>query len=130
LGSILLDTTVLIDVLRGRPAAARLRALRRSGDRPYTCAINVEELARGLRPEEGPALAHLLAGLRIAPLGRREGELAGSWRRTYASKGITLSQADCLIAAAAAGIGGWLATGNVKDFPMTELRLDEWAAGA
>jgi predicted nucleic acid-binding protein len=59
-----------------------------------------------------------------------EGELAGSWRRIYASNDITLSQADCLIAAAAAGIGGWLAAGNVKDFPMTELRLEEWAAGA
>jgi predicted nucleic acid-binding protein len=129
LGSILLDTSVLIDVLRGRPAAERLRALRRSGDDPFLCAINVEELARGLRPVEAPALAHLLAGLRMAPLGRREGELAGNWRRTYASKGITLSQSDCLVAAAAASIGGRLATGNVKDFPMAHLRLEEWPAG-
>jgi predicted nucleic acid-binding protein len=129
LGSILLDTSVLIDVLRGRPAAERLRALRRSGDDPFLCAINVEELARGLRPVEAPALAHLLAGLRMAPLGRREGELAGNWRRTYASKGITLSQSDCLVAAAAASIGGRLATGNVKDFPMADLRLEEWPAG-
>jgi len=45
---VLLDTTVLIDALRGRPAADRLRGLRRAGDVPFVCAINIEELVRGL----------------------------------------------------------------------------------
>ena len=126
MGSILLDTTVLIDVLRGGPAAARLRGLRREGDLPCTCAINVEELARGLRPKETSALAHLLAGLRMVPLGRREGELAGTWRREFAAHGVTLTQSDCLVAAAAATVGGRLATANTKDFPMRELRLERW----
>ena len=51
--SILLDTTVLIDVLRGRPRTIeRLRALRRHGDVPFTTPINVEEIHRGLRETE------------------------------------------------------------------------------
>jgi predicted nucleic acid-binding protein len=130
LGAVLIDTTVLIDALRGRSAAWRLRAIRRSGDTPYTCAVNVEEVVRGLRPDEVPAATRLLAWLRIAPLGRREGEMAGDWRRSYAERGITLSQADCLVAAAAAGIGARLATGNPRDFPMEEIVVEHWLVGA
>src|SRR5258705_13893757 len=49
---VLLDSTVLIDALRGRPAANRLRALRRQGDEPGTCAISLEEIWRGPLPGE------------------------------------------------------------------------------
>lgn len=56
--------------------------------------------------------------------------LAGAWRRAFADRGVTLAQADCLIAAAAAGVGATLATGNPKDFPMDGLDVEVWAAGA
>ena len=49
---LLLDSTVLIDALRGRPAATRLAALRRTGTEPWACVISVEEIWRGLRPGE------------------------------------------------------------------------------
>ncbi len=129
-GAVLLDTTVLIDALRGREAANRLRDLRRAGDVPYTCAVNVEEVVRGLRAGEENAVARLLIGLRIAPLGRRQGELAGRWRREFSERGTTLSQADCLVASAAAGLGARLATGNPRDFPMDEVAIEHWPAGA
>ncbi|UQX10032.1 PIN domain-containing protein [Candidatus Mycobacterium methanotrophicum] len=95
---VLLDSTVLIDALRGRPAADRLRALRRRGDEPWTCAISVEEIWRGVVPGEETAARRLVRGLRCAPLGAAEGVLAGGWRRQFAARGITLHQADCLIA--------------------------------
>ncbi|MFN2467929.1 MAG: hypothetical protein ABR521_07365 [Gaiellaceae bacterium] len=41
-----------------------------------------------------------------------------------------LTQADCLIAAAALSAGARLATGNPKDFPMQGLGIDHWPAGA
>ena len=69
-------------------------------------------------------------GLRLAPLGVTEGVRAGTWRRSFASKGVTLHQADCLIAAAADGIGAALATANVDDFPMNEIEVQHWPAGA
>jgi predicted nucleic acid-binding protein len=127
--ALLLDTTVLIDALRGRPAAERLRALRGSGQTLWICAINVEEVLRGSRDEEEKVVKRFLAGLRIAPLGRAEGELAGRWRRDHARKGITLSQADCLIGAAAVGVKTRLATGNPKHFPMPEVEVDHWPVG-
>jgi predicted nucleic acid-binding protein len=127
---LLLDTTVLIDVLRGRPAAARVRALRDAATPPWICAINVEEVVRGMLQEEEAVVLRFLKGLRLAPVGRSEGELAGRWRRDHARRGLTLSQADCLIAAAAVGVGARLATGNPKHFPMSELDVEHWPAGA
>ena len=127
---LLLDSTVLIDALRGRPAAAHVRTLRRTGVEPWACVISVEEIWRGLLPGEEQAARRLFNGLRIAPLGVAEGVRAGSWRREFSLRGVTLHQADCLIAAAAVGIGATLATANVDDYPMGELDLLPWPAGS
>jgi len=125
--AVLLDTTVLIDLLRGRAEARkRLLALRQAGDSPYVCAVNVEETVRALLPHEHESAGRLLAGLRVAPLGTAEGWQAGDWRQAFAARGHTLTQADCLIAAAAHGLGGRLATGNPRDFPMGEVAVDYW----
>jgi predicted nucleic acid-binding protein len=52
-----------------------------------------------------------------------------SRRPEFAERGITLHQADCLIAATAVGIGASLATANVDDFPMPEATVEEWPSG-
>lgn len=131
MAAVLLDTTVVIDLLRGRSGAmARLAALRESGDFPHVCAITVEETYRGIRPDERSATRGLFAGLWMVPLTEDEGRRAGEWRRSYAERGRTFAQADCLIAAAAGTIGGRLATGNPADFPMPELAVEHWPVGA
>jgi len=84
---ILLDSTVLIDALRGRSAAERLRMMRRDGDEPWVCAISVEEIWRGLRTSEEAAAMKLFRGLRVAPLGVAEVQRAGEWRRDFAETG-------------------------------------------
>jgi len=126
---LLLDSTVLIDALRGQPAASRLAGLRRVGTEPWVCVISVEEIWRGLHKREEPVARRLFNGLRLAPLGIAEGIRAGSWRRELARQGVTVHQADCLIAAAAIGIGASLATANIDDFPMAELTLEHWPTG-
>ncbi len=127
---LLLDTTVLIEVLRDREAAHRLRELRATEPPPLVCAVNVEEVWRGARAGEAEAIRRLLSALRTVPLTAREGELAGTWRRDFAARGETLSQADCLVAAAAFSAGARLATGNPKDFPMPGLEVEHWPTGA
>jgi predicted nucleic acid-binding protein len=42
---------------------------------------------------------------------------------------VTLHQADRLIAAAALGAGASIATANINDFPMGEIKVDHWPAG-
>ena len=131
MAAVLLDTTVVIDLLRGRAGALRrLTDLRVSGDSPWVCAINVEETVRGLMPSEREAARALFGGLRLIALTDAEGWRAGEWRRAYASRGRTLAQADCLVAAAAVTIGARLATGNPRDFPMAELVVEHWPASA
>jgi predicted nucleic acid-binding protein len=125
----LLDTTVLIDCLRDAPAAAKVEALLERGDVACTTAINIEELARGLRPREHKHAQALAAGLVVIPLGASEGWQAGTWRQAFASNGMTLAQADCLIAAATLSADAVLATGNPKDFPMTEISVEHWPTG-
>lgn len=130
MGGILLDTTVLIDLLRGRTgAASRLSQLAGASDEPYVCAINVEEVMRGILSGEHDHAATLFAGLLIVPLGYAEGSRAGEWRREHAALGQTLSEADCLIAAAAFTVGGRLATGNPRDFPMEGITVEHWPVG-
>ena len=125
----LVDTTVLIDYLRGTPGAKRLDDLLDRGDVVCTTAINVEEIARGLRAAEARSAAALVEGVTILSLGATEGWQAGVWRREFAARGITLSQGDCLIGAAALSAGATLATGNPKDFPMTEIEVQHWPVG-
>lgn len=126
---VLLDSTVLIDALRGRAAAERVAGLRRSGTEPWACVVSVEEIWRGLREGEESQARRLFSGLRLAPLGVSEGIRAGSWRRTFARRGVTIHQADCLIAAAAVSVGASLATANVGDFPMSEVDVQHWPTG-
>jgi predicted nucleic acid-binding protein len=121
---------VLIDALRGRPAAARLRELHRSSSQPpWICAVNVGEVMRGALSDEEEAVLRFLRGMRLAPLGVAEGVLAGRWRRDFAANGVTLSQSDCLIAAAAIGVGARLASGNPRHFPMPGLDVEHWPVG-
>ena len=127
---LLLDSTVLIDALRGSPVAARVAGLRRMGIEPWACAISAEEIWRGVRTSEESAVRRLFGGLRIAPLGVAEGARAGTWRRRFAQQGVTLHQADCLIAAAAAGVGACLATANVADFPMPDVTIEHWPSAS
>lgn len=124
-----LDTTVLIDHLRGRPAAERVLALAERGITAATTAINVEEIARGLRPTEHESAQLLLEGLVVLPVTAEVAWLAGTWRGQHASRGITLGQADYLIGAASVLAGAPLATGNPKDFPMDEVEILHWPVG-
>jgi hypothetical protein len=124
---VLLDSTVLVDLLRGRKGTRdQLEALQAEGGVPFVCAISAFEISAGFKAREREAAGALFEGLGVAPLGIAEGRLAGWWHSRFAARGRTLSRADCLIAAAAVGIGARLATANVKDFPMKEVSVEFW----
>jgi hypothetical protein len=38
-------------------------------------------------------------------------------------------QADCLVVAAAYGVGARVATGNPRHFPMPEIPVEHWEVG-
>lgn len=127
---LLLDSTVLIDCLRGRQAGAKVIGLASAGEHLFTTPINVEEIVRGVLPGESLHARRLFAGLQMLSLGQEHGWQAGEWRREFAGRGVTLSQADCLIAAAAHDAGVAVATGNPAHFPMGEVTVEHWPVGA
>jgi predicted nucleic acid-binding protein len=90
MGALVLDTTVLIDALRGRPAAERIRALTAQRHVLLTTVINVEEIVRGLRPSEQAVADALFTAIRVLPVRESDARRAGAWRWDHAARGITL----------------------------------------
>ena len=116
-----LDTDVLIDLLRGREATRAFLHDLAAHAVPCCSTIAVAEIHAGMRQEETARTTDLLDGLVILPVTREIAEVAGHFKRR--SKSRRLELADCLIAATAYVEGALLATGNVKDYPMEEISV-------
>lgn len=116
--SIVLDTSVLVDHLRGsEPATEYLAGL---DERPSCSEISRIEVVQGLRSSERRAADRLFALITWVPVSesvaRRAGELGRRWRRSHPGIGV----ADLAIAATAEEMRAGLATRNLKHFPMFE----------
>ena len=115
---IVLDSTVIIDLLRGHgPAATFLAGLT---EVPACSEVTRVEVVRGLRRDEQASIEDLLRSLRWIALdeqiARRAGELGRRWRRSHGGIGL----ADLVVAATAQELGAALATSNIRHFPMFE----------
>lgn len=114
--SAVLDTTVLIDVLRGHSSAVGyVLELEEVG----VCSeVTRVEVLRGLRSEERRPAERLFQVLRWVPvdeeIARAAGELGRQLRRSHGGIGV----ADLVIGATAERLGLPLATTNIKHFPM------------
>jgi predicted nucleic acid-binding protein len=121
---ILLDTSVLIDVLRHRNQRREaLAKLVRDHESLATSGLNIAELYAGMRPGEEASTEALLAGLECFDLTGNSARLAGRLKQQWSKRGRTLALADALIAAVAIEQRCALLTDNRKDFPMPELQL-------
>ncbi len=121
---LLLDTSVLIDVLRFRNQRREwLAELVRGGHMLSTTTLNIAELYAGMRPGEEAKTEALLAGLEPFELNGSEARFAGRLKSNWARKGRTLTLEDTIVAAIAIERGCALVTDNRKDFPMPELQL-------
>ncbi len=111
-----LDTTVLIDLLRGHAAARDyLTGLKR---RLVCSEVTRTEIIQGLRSNERDSAERAFAVVRWIgvdeSIARRAGSLGRRWRRTHRG----LAMADLIIAATAQQLGAELATSNTRHFPM------------
>ena len=120
----LLDTNVLIDWLRNVESVIEvLDSLAAEENQLAVCCLGVAELYAGLRePKREPARA-VIDALEYWDIDPRAAALAGLFRYRYARQGIQLSTPDMLHGALAVSRDATLVTGNVKDFPMPELKL-------
>ena len=96
----ILDTTLLIDHLRGRNDAQELvDTLAADGHRLGVCCVSVSELYAGLGPDEQETAGDLTDNLEYFAVSLDAAREAGRYRHEFARRGTTLSITDTLIAA-------------------------------
>ena len=112
----LLDTCILIDVLRGRESAVDfIDAL---SDRPALSVITATELVAGVRTTaERRHIDRLLETYVVVDIDLEVAKLAGEYVRQY-GRSHSVDPIDALIAATAKASGADFATLNIKHFPM------------
>ena len=116
---VLVDTSVLIDHLRGDPRAVALFASRSAaGDEIWSVTPVRTEVLAGMRRAEEARTRALLTALRwqdiTVDLADRAGALAARYLRSH--QGV--DTVDYLIAAGVEHLGALLLTQNVRHFPM------------
>jgi predicted nucleic acid-binding protein len=122
--NLLLDTTVLLDVLRARQNRRSLLAdVVAAGHVLATSAINIGEVYAGMRRGEEDRTEAFLSSLVCYPMTGAIARRAGSLKSAWAQKGRTLSLADMMVAATALEHGLALMTDNRKDFPLPQLNF-------
>ena len=114
--SILVDTDVMVDFLRGHPKAVAL--VQAQSARIILSSIIAAELYAGVRGyEELSKLDSLISLFRVVPVSRELARAAGLYKRDYAkSHGVGL--ADAIVAATAQAEDAELKTLNTKHYPM------------
>ena len=111
---------MLINFLRGREKTREY--LVSVLDEADVCcsAIAVAEIHAGMKEHERTLTTELLDSLTIIDVTREIAEKAGVYKRTIRSQGLELD--DCIIASTAFIKHAMLATGNVKHYPMTDIK--------
>ncbi len=121
--TVLVDTSVLIDYLRGHEGAAELLEHERAAAPLQASEITRLEVLAGMRTGEEDGTRSLLSTLVWHPVDEAVAEEAGSLGRRWLSSHRSIDGADLAIAATAILEGSRLLTCNVRHFPMfTDLR--------
>jgi predicted nucleic acid-binding protein len=120
--SVLIDSDIVIEVLRGRDQAilAQWSALADSRFPILVSPITFAEVGAGALADEMAMIARFFAALTCVDLDEKIGKLAGEYLRRY-SKSHNLKIADALIAASAVLHQASLWTRNRKHYPMPDL---------
>lgn len=129
-----LDSSVVIDLMRGREAGVRERFLsaEATGARFKLSSVALYELATGARKSTQPdakleELDKFLEDVDVEPFDGEDALLAGSLRAEFETPGATLHTADLLIGAQALNRGWPVVTSNVRHFGrFDDLRLFDW----
>ena len=122
--NILLDSCIVIEVLRGRDRSLLVKwsVLTESSDEVLFSPLTASKVWPWVRPHEHAAISRFFRPLTCATIDYRVGQLAGEFLRQY-SKSHGLESSDALMAATAMQNQAALWTLNRKRYPMAELTL-------
>lgn len=117
----LLDTSVIVDFLRGRAEAIRLLTDITEKREPVMASeLTRFELLAGVREEEEAALERFFTAVEWIPAGEEASRLGGDLARKYRQSHSGIDAVDYLIAATCLLAEADLLTRNVRHFPMFE----------
>jgi predicted nucleic acid-binding protein len=122
--TVIIDTDVAIDFLRGNNYAKELLSKLLRSDLAYLSILSVYELYAGMRDNERIDTQNFIDACNIELVTMEIAIKAGVLRRSYKTKGITLTSIDCLIAATAITREFKIATRNKNHYPDKSLLLD------
>jgi predicted nucleic acid-binding protein len=119
----LVDSSVLIDYLRGHQGAAELLEEERITAPLHASGITRLEILAGMRVAEENETRSLFSSLVWHPVDAEVAEEAGALGRQWLPSHRAIDSADLAIAATAIRTDARLLTRNVRHFPMfTDLR--------
>ncbi len=116
--TVLVDTDVAIDFLRGREYARSLLLPLWSENLAFISILSIYELYAGMRENEKDKTEDFMRAFQIEPVTVEVAREAGKIYRNYRQKGLTLTTADCIIAATARVRGHKIATNNTSHYPQ------------
>jgi predicted nucleic acid-binding protein len=114
----LVDTSVLIDYLRGDQQAAEVLERERAAAALHASEITRLEVLAGMQPAEEDGTRLLLSTIVWHPVDTEVAEEAGALGRKWLPSHHSIDSADLAIAATAIRTGSRLLTRNVRHFPM------------
>ncbi len=126
MGDVFLDSGILIRHLRDLPKYPELIDQLADEGELFISSYTRLEIVRGMREFERNKTIRLLDSLVTIPMDSSIADYAGELIFTWRSRGISLGDADALIAASAIQLEIALATTNARHFPMSELAV--WQA--
>lgn len=119
MGLILVDTSVLIDTLKGHPAAREaMTGAAAAGHQVAASVVSKVELRSGMRAHEKRVTRELVAALTWVAVGDEIAEIAGRHARTYRRSHQGIGVVDVIIAATTEHLGADLWTHNLRHYPM------------
>ena len=121
--TVLIDTDIAIDFLRGALKAKELIVPLWKKNMGFLSLLSVYELYAGMHPKEQEATDHFIRACQIEPLTLSIAERASKNYQLYRKQGITLTSIDCLIWATAKVNHHKIATRNVRHYPDAAILL-------
>jgi len=121
--TVIVDTDIAIDFLRGVQYANELMLELWDGNTAYLSILSVYELYAGMRDNETEDTEHFIEACSIEPVTIEITRKAGDIYKRYRKEGTTLTSLDCLVNATAVVRGHKIATRNKDLYPDKKILL-------
>ncbi|MBI4763521.1 MAG: type II toxin-antitoxin system VapC family toxin [Deltaproteobacteria bacterium] len=118
--TVLIDTDIAIDFLRGQSYAKNLIVPLWDSDAAYLSVLSVYELYAGMKENEKQATRDFVQAFRLEWVTPEIAVKGGELFQTYRKKGLTITAIDCLIGSTALLKGHKIATRNLSHYPDKE----------